>query len=41
MRHVMNGYHGLSALVGYHRDQMVATTVIAGAVLAAAWLQSL
>lgn len=41
MRHVRHGYDGLSALVALHGDRMMTTAAILGAMLAAAWVQSL
>ncbi|WP_268884053.1 hypothetical protein [Jannaschia marina] len=41
MRHVQNGYRGLSVFVGLNIDRVLAALSIGGAVLLAGWIQSL
>ncbi|WP_092646418.1 hypothetical protein [Jannaschia faecimaris] len=41
MRHVQNGYRGLSVFMGLNIDRFLAAFSIGGAILLAAWVQSL
>ena len=41
MRHMRDGYNGLSSLIALHADRAWAAGAIAGMMLLAAWVQSL
>ena len=41
MRQVQDGYRGLSLFVGLNIDRFLSAAAIGGAILGAAWLQSL
>lgn len=41
MRHVHNGYRGLSVFMGLNIDRLLAAVSIGGAILLASWIQSL
>lgn len=41
MRHVQNGYRGLSVFMGLNIDRLLVVMSIGGAILIASWIQSL
>ena len=41
MRHVQNSYRGLSVFLGLNVDRFLSAASIGGAILLAAWIQSL
>lgn len=41
MRHMQNGYRGLSVFMGLNIDRILSVVAVGGTMLLAAWVQSL